>query len=43
MSGKRGDSKSALKSLVIIMFLCVARNSDRVSKKYVGYSALGRL
>ena len=44
MSGERGDCiRTALKSPVRIMFLYVARNGDRVSKKCVGHAALGRL
>ena len=41
VSGERG--KSALKSPLMIMFLGIARNVDRVSKNCVGDAALGRL
>ena len=43
VSGERGDCRSALKSPVMIIFLCVARNGDRVSKNCVGDATIGRL
>ena len=43
VSGERGDCRSALKSPMTIMFLCVAKNGARISKNFVGDAALGRL
>ena len=43
VSVERGDCRSALKSPVIITFLYVASNGDRILKKCVGDAALSHL
>ena len=43
VSGERDDRRSALKSPVMVIFLCDAIGIERVWKNRVGDAALGRL